>query len=198
MPTSPLDKLHLETLPTDSSGLYRVWDRPGSDWEPNPFSGLGRVDCPIRPREFEVLYLSTTPLTALQEARLLTERRGGAGWIFHRTRAASFKITFYRTTAQLTAVSLDPPNAALLGLDRVTLLDGKRPYQEASLRIRRERAADVPALFWRSRHREADGFVVAIFHDKKDEVRLIRVSTVLVLDHPIIEVLKRHETIIFD
>jgi hypothetical protein len=96
----------------------------------------------------------------------------------------------------LPAAPLDGPNIVLLGLDRVTLLDGKGPYQAAALQIKRERGADVPALSWRSRHREADGLVVAIFHDKKIEVGLTRVSTISLMDHPIIEVLESHPTIV--
>ena len=196
MSSSPLDNLYLEILPTNTVDLYRVWDRAGSDWEPNPYAGSGRVDCPVKPSEFEMLYVSTTALTAIQESRLLTERSGGTGWIFHRSRAAGFKITVYRTATPLPAAPLDARNAALLGLDRTTLLDGKGPYQAAALRIRRERGADVPALCWRSRHREADGLVLAIFHDKKLSIGLTRVSAMSLMDHPIIDVLERHPTVI--
>jgi hypothetical protein len=142
--------------------------------------------------------MATTPLLALQETYLLTEQRDRRGWLFHRTRALDFKITSYLTSEPLIAATLDEPNADILGLDKISLIDGIRPYQDAALAIRRARGAAVPALFWRSKHREAIGLVVAIFHESKTEVGLKTVETMKLLDHALIEDLNRIRTLIIE
>lgn len=198
MTSSSLSRLQRTSLPTDSQPLYRVWNYPGSDWTPNPNSTAGRIDCPVRPSEYAVLYTATTALVALQETQLLTHMADQDNWLFHRTRAEAFRITRFRTKAPLVAVSLDEPNASLLGLaqDQISLIDGKRPYRQAALRIRRERPTDVPALYWRSRHREANALVVAIFDDHKENIGLERVDTIPLLDDPVIDSLLRTDSLI--
>ena len=196
MPPSPLNLLKIELLDTHRRELFRVWCDPGADWDPSPYSGQGRVDSPDSPPTYRVLYLSSTPLIALQEVRLLTEF-GDSQWIFNRTNAAKYKITSYKTTNALPAATLDEPNSELLDLDCVTLLDGKGPYQSAAARIRKEKADKVPALYWRSKHRESNGNVVGIFHDMKGKVGLKRIDTILLLDHPVIAELELRSTVIF-
>jgi hypothetical protein len=105
-------------------------------------------------------------------------------------------MTTYSTSTPLLAATLDEPNASLLGLDRVTLIDGIKPYQHAALAIRRARRTEIPALFWRSRHREATGDVVGIFHDRKADVGLAPIETIKLLDHSVVDELKRIELLI--
>lgn len=183
MTTTSLDDLRVDKLPSDQQDLYRVWAPPSSDWEPNPLSGKGRVDCPMSPAEYSMLYMSTTALVAVQETFVLTA--DNAGWIFHRGRAEHFNITAYRTTVPLAAATLDEPNASLLGLTAVTLLDGYGPYRAAALKVWRSRRPDIHALYWHSKHREASGNVVAVFHELKGPAGLRRVSTIKLLDHPV-------------
>jgi hypothetical protein len=190
-----LKELQLSTLPTDQYHLYRLWRYPGGDWEPSPNVGRGRIDCPILPVEYFVLYLATTPLVALQETGLLTFQPDDH-WLFHRSRATEYRLTEYSTEVSLVAATLDEPNAALLGLKGVDLVDGNAPYQQAALAIRRARSADVPALYWRSRHREASGLVVGIFHDQKANVGLSVVQTVKLTDHSVISHIARIKALI--
>ena len=190
MTAKKFEGLELKLLPTDKEHLYRVWRHPGGDWEPTGRSGAGRIDCLATPPQYFVLYLATSPLVALQETLLLTAQPPDR-WLFHRARAAEYNLTSYATTAPLRAATLDEPNAELLGLDRVTLIEGKRPYRLAAMEIRQVRGADVPALVWRSKHREANGQVVGLFHDRKSEVGLSIVRTVKLLDHPVIDDLMR-------
>lgn len=191
MTLSPLDGLQLSVLSTEEEPFYRLWKHPGADWNPSPTPGTGRVDCPVQPIEYSVLYFATTPLLALQETRLLTEDPERGTWIFHRGRAEAYKITEYRVKNSLTAVSLDEPNAQILGLDKASLIDGRRPYQDAALAILRARRSDVHALSWKSKHREANGRVVAIFDNCKSVIGLTRIGTERLLDHVVVTDISR-------
>lgn len=197
MSSIQFEKLQLNPLHCDRNPLFRLWRHPGGDWDPSPNAGSGRVDCPVEPSEYRILYLGETALIALQETRLLTEHQSGA-WLFHRGRAAEYKITTYTTAVPFRAMTLDEPNASILGLDKVSLIDGIWPYQQVALQIFRAMGARVPALYWRSKHREAKGAVVAVFHEFKSDIGLTKNPAINLLDHPIIEQVSRMKTVIFD
>ena len=188
--------LRLDKLPTDTSLLYRVWCPPGSDWEPNPHAGAGRADCPVSPREYSILYTGTSALIAVQETYVLTSMGHAGGWVFHQGRAEEMIITTYRTRVPLAAISLDKPNASLLGLDDVTLLDGEEPYRAAVLAVWRSRRADAHAVCWRSKHREANGLVVALFHESKTAAGLQPIDRMKLVDHPIVEAIRRSKVVV--
>jgi hypothetical protein len=149
----------------------------------------------VDPREYEVLYFGTDPLVCIQETLLLTADPIQSRWLFNRTRAEAASITSYKTAAPLLAATLDEPNDRLLGLEKVSFLLGKQPYRRAALRIRRERR-DIPALCWRSKHREASGYVIAIFDDKKIELGLERIGSLKLLDHPVIADLEKYPRLV--
>ena len=55
--------------------------------------------------------------------------------------------------------------------------------------------ADVAALCWRSRHREANGLVIALFDNNVNAVGLKRLGTMMLLDHPFVDELLRRDIV---
>jgi hypothetical protein len=135
-------------------------------------------------------------LVAVQETFLLTFAPDSQQWIFHRERAEAYSITSYRTGQPLRAVSLDEPNASLLGLRDDAFLDPDAPFQKAAYEIWSEAPSSIGGLYWRSKHREASGLALGVFADRKLAAGLMRTETMKLTDHPVVEKILRSKVVV--
>lgn len=171
--------LALEVLEPGSQTLFRLNRHPGGDWEPPPPEyRTQRADPPDGHKDrYAVLYVADSLECVAMECRLLVEDAKGQ-WTWQRDKSAAYDLVRYSVHAPGVFVRLDSDDRKRLGLPSPGARFGEpniyKDSQELCLEIYERFGKVTHGVTWQSFHRHQPGRVYAIWHDRKDQLGLVR------------------------
>lgn len=166
--------LGLELLDAGSEPLFRLYSRPGADWEPPaPQYRTNRVDPPPgHEAEFAVLYLGNTLATVAMECRVLYADQDDR-YTWNEVKARRYRVARYTYSSPSIFIPLDGRNRVALDLEgRTRRLKDYLPFREVGRELHRRYSGVVHGLSWESFHRSQPGRVYALWHQHKATIGL--------------------------